>query len=461
MLRTLNEQPTLWESILPEMCLGMPAELAAVDRLLDDPSFFEPFAAHFHAVLGRPSVPIETYLRLMFLKFRYRLGFEPMCREVADSISWQRFCRIPLGVSVPHPTTLMKITTRCGTSAIDGLNEVLLAKAAGAKVLKTNRLRADTTVVPANVAYPTDSGLLAKGVAKMARSIKALRAKGLATRTESRDRTRMVRSRARDIGANLRRRSGEAKDEVLAINAEMVAIAVTAASEARRVTANARRTLRQLGHAAPRRLTALVDGLELTAARVEQIAAHTRQRVDGITPDGATRLVSLHDPDARPIRKGRLGKPVEFGYKAQVVDNEDGIVVDHSVEMGNPPDAPMLVPAIERVAARARTVPVAVTADRGYGETSIEDALSALGVATVVLPTKGKPNASRRAIEQRPGFQRLVKWRTGSEGRISCLKRDFGWNRTQLDGLKGARIWCGQGVFNHNLIKIAALVDDT
>jgi IS5 family transposase len=272
----------------------------------------------------------------------------------------------------------------------------------------------------------------------MAKTIKALKAKGVATRTESRDRTRMVRSRARDIGANLRRRSGEAKDEVRAINAEMVAIAVTAASEARRVTANARRTLRQLGHAAPRRLTALVDDLELTASRVEQIAAHTRQRVDGITPDVATRLVSLHDPDARPIRKGRLGKPVEFGYKAQVVDNEDGIVVDHNVEMGNPPDAPMLVPAIERVAVRARTVPAAVTADRGYGETSIEDALTALGVATVVLPTKGKPSASRRAIEQRPGFQRLVKWRTGSEGRISCLKRDFGWNRTQLDGVP----WC-------------------
>ena len=459
MLRTLNEQPTMWESILPEMCLGMPAELEAVDRLLDDPSFFEPYVAHFHAVLGRPSLPIETYLRLMFLKYRYRLGFEPMCREVADSISWQRFCRIPLGVSVPHPTTLMKITTRCGTSVVESLNEALLAKAAGEKVLKTNRLRADTTVVPANVAYPTDSGLLAKGVAKMAKAIRALKDKGLATRTESRDRTRMVRSRARDIGANLRRRSGEAKDEVLAINAEMVAIAVTAASEARRVAANARRSLRQLGHTTPRRLTALVDGLELTASRVEQIAAQTRQRIDGITPDGATRLVWLHDPDARPIRKGRLGKPVEFGYKAQVVDNEDGIVVDHNVEMGNPPDAPMLVPAIERVAARARTMPVAVTADRGYGEAAVEGALTALGVATVVLPTKGKPNASRRAVEQRPAFQRLVKWRTGSEGRISCLKRDFGWNRTQIDGLQGARIWCGQGVFNHNLVKIAALVD--
>jgi IS5 family transposase len=155
----------LWDALLPEMCLGLPAELAAVDRLVDDPVFFEPFRVHFHATLGRPSIPIETYLRLMFLKYRYRLGFEPLCREVADSISWQRFARIPLGVAVPHPTTLMKITTRCGASAVDGLNEALLAKAASAKVLKTNKVRADTTVVEANVAYPTDSGLLAKGVA--------------------------------------------------------------------------------------------------------------------------------------------------------------------------------------------------------------------------------------------------------------------------------------------------------
>jgi IS5 family transposase len=367
-LRTINAQPTLWEAILPEVCLGMPAELKAVDRLLDDPAFFEPFEQHFHAVLGRPSVPIETYLRLMFLKYRYRLGFEPLCREVADSISWQRFCRIPLGATTPHPTTLMKITTRCGSSAVDGLNEALLAKAVTAKVLKTNKVRADTTVVPANVAYPTDSGLLARGVAKMAKGIKKLNDAGLATKTTTRDRTKMMRSRARDIGANLRRRSGEAKDEVKRINADMAHVAAKAVQEAQNVAANARRSLRALGENAPRKLVAICRDLEVTAQRVAQIAEQTLQRVEqGITPDGATRLVSLHDPDARPIRKGRLGKPVEFGYKAQVVDNEDGVVIDHNVEMGNPPDAPMLVPAITRVASRAKRVPAAVTADRGYG----------------------------------------------------------------------------------------------
>jgi transposase, IS5 family len=73
-LRTVCAQPTLWESLLPPEALRMPAELAAVDRLLDDPRFFEPYRRFFHSRIGRPSVPIETYLRLMFLRYRYKLG---------------------------------------------------------------------------------------------------------------------------------------------------------------------------------------------------------------------------------------------------------------------------------------------------------------------------------------------------------------------------------------------------
>jgi len=145
-LTTVNPQPSLWEAILPEICLRMPTELESVDRLLDDPVFFEPYRAHFDPIWGRPSIPIETYLRMMFLKHRYRLGYESLCREVGDSITWTRFCRIPFGSSVPHPTTLMKITTRCGSETIKALNDALVKKAADARVLKLDKARADTTV---------------------------------------------------------------------------------------------------------------------------------------------------------------------------------------------------------------------------------------------------------------------------------------------------------------------------
>jgi transposase, IS5 family len=459
MLRTVGDQATLWESLLPAQALVMPAELVRVDGLLDDARFFAPYLEFFHATLGRPSIPIETYLRLMFLKYRYRLGFETLCREVTDSITWQRFCRIPLGGRVPHPTTLMKITTRCGEQAVNGLNEALLARAVEARVLKTNRVRADTTVVEANVAYPSDSSLLAKGVAKMATTAKKLRAMGLATRTRLADKTRTVRSRARSINANLRRRNDDKIAEVRRINGELAGIAERVARQADAVVRNARRTLRALGDRASGRARAAVDTLERTAALTRRVAAQTRERLAGTTPAGATRVVSLHDADARPIAKGRLGKPVEFGYKAQLVDNEDGVIVDHNIEAGNPPDAPMLEPAIQRIKRRTGRAPRAVTADRGYGEQGVEDAVRAAGARYVVLPTKGRPTAARRQVENRRAFKRMVRWRTGCEGRISCAKRDFGLSRTRIDGLAGARTWCGHGIFAHNLVKISGLID--
>jgi IS5 family transposase len=468
---------SLWEAVLPPELLKLPDELARVDALLDDPAFFTPFVPHFDPRIGRPSTPMETYLRLMFLKFRYRLGYESLCREVSDSITWRMFCRIPLDGSVPHPTTLMKLSTRCGSAAVDGLNEALLAKAAEAKLLRTHRVRADTTVVPANVSYPTDSGLLAKAVRRIAATGQRIRAAGGAVRTRVRDRSRAAGKRAHAIASKLRSRAAlgreEAKAAVLTSTGELAGLAQTAARDAERLLVNAQRAVgRAKAKAAERRargehdpaagrrrgrLVRAVNDLAKLLDATRQIVAQTRQRVAGHTPDGATRRVSLHDGDARPIAKGRLGRPVEFGHKAQIVDNDDGIVLDHTVEQGNPPDAPQLAPAVKRVTKRAGRTPGTVTTDRGYGEAKVDKQLTDLGVRTVVIPRKGKPSQAGRAEEHRPAFRRTIKWRTGSEGRISTLKRGYGWDRTRIDGTEGARIWTGHGILTHNLVKISAL----
>jgi transposase, IS5 family len=477
MLRTVADQPTLWEAILPDELRRIPGELARVDALLDDPAFFAPFVPFFDPRIGRPSTPMETYLRLMFLKFRYRLGFESLCREVSDSITWRQFCRIGIDQPVPHPTTLMKLTTRCGSAAVDGLNEALLAKAVEAKMLRCTRIRVDTTVVPSNVAYPTDSGLLAKAVNRIAATGRRIQAAGGAVRTKLRDRSRAAGRREHDLNAKLRTRSAAARDAALDVvrrrNAELADLAETAAHEAERLLANAKRALRKARADAAKlkasggcdaaagrrrgRLARAVDDLSDLLDATRRIVDQTRQRLAGTIPDGATRQVSLHDPDARPIRKGRLGKPVEFGHKAQVCDNDDGIVLDHDVQPGNPADGPRLKPAVERVIKRTRRKPRTVTADRGYGEAGIENDLHKLGIRNVVIPRKGRPSKARQAQERQQMFRRTVKWRTGCEGRISHLKRNYGWDRTMIDTTEGARIWTGHGVLAHNLAKIAAL----
>ncbi len=248
MLRTLGDPVSLWES-LPAEVLRLPEQLARVDALLDDPAFFAPFVPFFSLTAGRPPAPMECYLRMMFLKFRYRLGFESLCAEVSDSTTWRRFCRIPLDGKVPHPTTLMKLTTRCGTVAAGGLNEALLAKAAQAKLLRTSRLRADTTVVPANVCYPTDSGLLAKAIRRIAATGRRIQAAGGATRTRVRDRSRSAGKRAHAIASKLGLRGAQRRDEARAtvtrVTGELAGLAGRAARDAARLLANARRALRR------------------------------------------------------------------------------------------------------------------------------------------------------------------------------------------------------------------------
>jgi IS5 family transposase len=273
-----------------------------------------------------------------------------------------------------------------------------------------------------------------------------------------RDRRRSARRRAHQLARTLRARSEQAKQAVLGTTGELAHLAVLAVDDAARVAHNARRHLARGGEQAGGKLARLVEELETTIARTGQLIGQARIRLAGQTPDGATRLVSLHDPDARPICKGRLGKPVEFGYKAQVADNPDGVVLDYQVELGNPPDAPLLVPAVQQVGQRAGRIPAAVTTDRQDGQAAIDVEPAALGVERVAIPRKGQPGAGRRTHEHTRSFRRLVKWRTGSEGRISHLKHRYGWDRTLMDGIDGARIWCGHGVLAHNLVKISGLL---
>jgi IS5 family transposase len=262
------------------------------------------------------------------------------------------------------------------------------------------------------------------------------------------DRTAEARALQHSIGAWLRRRSDEAKDEVLAITGQLADLAAAAVDEAATAL---------LYKARRRNVQRMLDDLAVLVERTVRVIDQARARVNGDQPPGATRLVSLHEPDARPIRKGRLGKPVEFGYKAQVVDNPDGLILDHSVHIGNPADNELLRPALERITIHLGLVPALVTADRGYWDSTVEPDLVAGGVTSVVIPRTGKPSAARAAIEHTDLFIAAVKWRTGSEGRISHLKRDWQWRRTRLRSHPGARIWCGHGVFAHNLVKLIAM----
>jgi len=189
------------------------------------------------------------------------------------------------------------------------------------------------------------------------------------------------------------------------------------------VARNARRTLAR--RPSDGRLRRLAGELQETIAATERLLAQTDQRLAGdrVIPD---RLVSLSDPDARPIRKGKPRHPTQFGYTLLLAEDERGFIADHQLHKGNPPDAPQLVPAVQRVIGVTGRPPTTVVGDRGFGTAANDQALEALGVKHVGLQRNGTPGKARLALERTRAFRRLRNWRVGIEARISHLKRSMG-----------------------------------
>ena len=454
MLRETDPQTTLWEALLPEEAKRLPAELVQVDGYLDDERFIAPWRALFSARLGRPSVPVDTLLRLLYLKHRYGLGYESLCREVADSISWRRFCRIGLDRPVPHPTTLVKLVRRAGPEVIEQLNAALLAKLAQGKLLRARKLRVDTTVVEADIDYPTDADLLEQAVRKLGGLVRRVKARGAAPRTRFRDRGRAAGRRLKQLARTLRRRTGAAMAEVDRLTGEVAGIARRSLRQVQVVARNARRALaRRPGDG---RLGRLVGELDETIGHTERLLAQTNQRLAGNRVI-ADRLVSLSDPDARPIRKGKPQHPTQFGYTLLLAEDERGFIADHQLQQGNPADAPQLIPAVRRVAEVTGRVAATVVGDRGFGTAANDRALAECGVARIGLQRKGRLSPTRAAVERTRAFRRMRNWRVGIEARISHLKRSFGVRRTRLRRLPGATTWVGLGIFAYNLQRMTVV----
>src|SRR5438105_3341026 len=270
MLRLRDGQATVWDELLPPEVRLVAPELAAVDALLDDERFLRPFVERFACPIGRPTIPIETYLRLMYLKHRYGLGYETLVKEVTDSIGWRRFCRIRLDAPVPHPTTLSKLTRRFGPEIVEDLNRTLLEQVVERKVLRSRRLRVDTTVVEADVRYPTDSGLCAHAVSRLKRAVDRVKQTGLAARTRFRDRRRSAGKIVRRVSHTLGRRGG--REQVDRLTGELHELARRAHTDAARVLRSARRALRAGGRRGGAQVRRLAKELERVGRLIDQTA---------------------------------------------------------------------------------------------------------------------------------------------------------------------------------------------
>ena len=316
---------SLWDEALPFEVKELPEDLAALDVLLADTELLwllverwrREFRETGRLVLteGRPTIALETYVRLMVLKQRYRWGYRTLVAEVSDSIDLRRFCRIGLGERVPDESTVRKLTRRIGAETVSKMTRALIVKATRERRFRPRAVRIDSTVIEADVKYPTDAGLASSGVRVLAREGRKLARLVKGKKARVRDRSRAMGHKLRTITRTIRRRFGEVEQEVLRLTGETGELLERSIKEARRLAQVARRRAR--GRGAKAKLKAAAK-LEEMPDRCEKVATQIRQRVKG--EPIKDRIVSLFDPDARPIRKGKLGKRTEFGFVSQLAE---------------------------------------------------------------------------------------------------------------------------------------------
>ena len=452
---------TLWDEVLPIEVKELPEDLAKLDELLCDPELLRPIARHWEqeetetgrAVIteGRPTIAMETYVRLMVVKQRTGWGYETLVREVSDSIHLRRFCLIPLHARVPDESTIRKLTRRIGSETVTELTRALIRKAARERRFRPRAVRIDSTVIEADVRYPTDSGLAAHGVRALAREGRKLAERIGERGRRVRDRSRAMGRRLRGITRTIRARSGEAKAEVLKLTTQTGELLQRSVSEARRLAGIARSKARGRGAMAKLRAAAKLEEL---ANRCEKVARQIERRVTGepITD----RIVSISDPDARPIRKGKLGKPNEFGYVTQLAEVTEhtrrgarGLILPPQTAPGNPQENALLpdtVAELNRLGISLREAAL----DGGFMPGPTNEALAELEPDRVFISGRQEPGSRRTN-------RRLQRYRTGKEGRISHLKRRYGMGRSRLKGGEGQRIWTGWAAFAYDLDTVAVL----
>ncbi len=450
---------SLWDEVLPVGVRELPEDLRQIDVLLSDPGLVAPIAACWQAEAeasgrsaaghGRPTIAMETYVRLMVIKQRTGWGYETLVREVSDSLHLRRFCLIAIDRRVPDESTVRKLTRRLGAETVNEITRLVIAKAQRETRFVGRAVRVDSTVIEADIRYPSDAMLALQGTKALAREGAKLAGMVKGASAKVRDRSRSVGKTVRAISRTLSRRTGQAKAKVIELNSEAGAQIARSAREARRLAAQARRAARGRGARAKLRAAAKLEEL---AARCQKVSEQIDRRARGLKI--IDRLVSISDPDARPIRKGKLGKPTEFGYVAQICEVTEntrrgarGFVLPAASLAGNPAEN-RLLPTTATELEAAGMHPRELVGDGGFQTGPTLEALPGLAPERVQLSGRHEPG-SRRTRKRR------ARYRTGIEGRISHLKRGYGLKRSRLKGHDGATTWTGWAILTYNLDTLA------
>ena len=454
MIREKHIQMDIFETLLPFNLIRLDNNLEKIDCILDEnPIFLQEFIVLMgnqsknSKTLGRGSEPAETLLRMILLRRTYDLTLRETVKQVNDSFVLRKFVHIYYE-SVPSYSTLCRYDNLVDEPFLEKLNGAIVDIARKKKVTTGRKMRTDTTVVEANIHYPTDSNLLYDGVKVLSRVAKKCRDLGAVGGETARDFTRSAKKQLLHIVKYARARSDDGQEQFKKTYKKMTQIV-------KRSLCNARKQIKVLADRVDIQALAIKSELEKFVPLIEKVVDQTERRVfKGEAVPNDEKIFSIFQPDAYCIRKGKSGKPNEFGKKIRFDQSDGKIITRWKIYDKNVSDSETFVPAIEEHINQFGKAPYLAAGDRGCYSAENERLAKALKVKRISLPKRGKKSKKRTEYEKQRWFKMGQRFRAGSEGTISVLKRRHGLNRCLNRGNNAFERWIGWAVIGANLLTI-------
>ena len=408
---------------------------------------------------GRLGVPAEVVLRLLILKHIRNWSYGVLEREVRANLVYRDFTRVGAG-KTPDAKTMGRWGVALGAGVIKQIHARMVSMAQRNGLTEGRRMRVDTTVVETNIHYPTDSSLLGDGVRVLTRTMKKITEIVGEVGTKLRDRSRSVKLRVLDIARAARSKAKQGQEKLKRAYRQLL-------NSTSRVVGQATRFSKEIG-AGVKQSTDILQQLALEGLRakldamlplVRKVMKQTRARILRGDTRSEGKLVSLFEPATEIIRKGKAGKPTEFGKMVKLQEAENQIVTDYEVYDRRPNDADLLIAAVETHQARLGRIPRLLAADAAFYSAKNEAAAIAKGVKRVCIPNRSTRSPDRKRDQRKRWFRNGQKWRVGCEGRISVVKRRHGLDRCRYKGYVGMNRWVGLGVIADNVINIGRAME--
>jgi transposase, IS5 family len=407
---------------------------------------------------GRLGFPAEVVLRLLVLKHIRNWSYAVLEREVRANLVYRDFTRVG-AAKMPDAKTIGRWGVAMGPTVIHQIHDRIVQIARAHDVVQGRRMRVDTTVVENNIHYPTDSSLLGDGVRVLTRTMRKISKLTGQAGAKLRDRGRGVGLRLLEIARAARGKAQPSQAKMKLAYGRLLNATGRVVGQAKRfskeITTGVKYSLvpaRQVVLEGHRQL------LDEMLPRVQQVIRQTKARIFHGDSRSEGKIVSLFEPSAEVIRKGKASKPTEFGKLVKLQEAENQIIIDYEVFARRPSDMDLLLPAIDVHQAKLGRVPRLVAADAGFYSAKNEAAAKAKGVKRVCIPNRSSKSAARKREQKKRWFRNGQRWRTGCEGRISVSKRRHGLNRCRYRGDDGMQRWVGLGVIADNLINVGLAI---